>query len=185
MGGFDDLEDPFSSEAVYIDSPFVCVTPTRGQQDNGGDDQRADDQDDQQGDCYSLPVPLGRRAAHQVLKHNRNEPSLQTWKHKNTNFQAALYINPIWNDFHLQADVSCCIDYAPARPQSQRLWIHVITHKTDVFCTFTAGGRDRRQNGSFLWQTDAYNSAAFVQQVCNQGATPRCLHTKSPRSFAW
>lgn len=70
ISGFDVLENPFSMDAVYT-SPFVCVAPTRGQQDDGGDDQGADDQDDQQGDCYSLPVPLGRRTAHQVLKINR------------------------------------------------------------------------------------------------------------------
>lgn len=38
------------------------------QQDDGGDDQRADDQNDKEGDRYSLPVPLRRVAAHQLLQ---------------------------------------------------------------------------------------------------------------------
>lgn len=45
--------------------PVPC---TWSQQDDGGDDQRADDQNDKEGDRYSLPVPLRRVAAHQLLQ---------------------------------------------------------------------------------------------------------------------
>lgn len=41
------------------------------QQDDGGDDQRADDQNDKKGDRYSLPVPLRRVAAHQLLQKTK------------------------------------------------------------------------------------------------------------------
>lgn len=44
--------------------PTLC---TWSQQDDGGDDQRADDQNDKEGDRYSLPVPLRRVTAHQLL----------------------------------------------------------------------------------------------------------------------
>lgn len=46
----------------------VCTVRTRGQQDDGGDNQGTDDEDDQQGDGDSFPVPLRRSTAHQVLK---------------------------------------------------------------------------------------------------------------------
>lgn len=45
--------------------PRLC---TWCQQDDGGDDQRADDQNDKEGDRYSLPVPLRRVTAHQLLQ---------------------------------------------------------------------------------------------------------------------
>lgn len=55
---------------------FGVVTPplprpapcTWCQQDDGGDDQRADDQNDKKGDRYSLPVPLRRVTAYQLLQ---------------------------------------------------------------------------------------------------------------------
>lgn len=43
------------------------------QQDDGGDDQRANDQNDKKGDRYSLPVPLRRVTAHQLLQRDREE----------------------------------------------------------------------------------------------------------------
>lgn len=48
--------------------PALC---TWCQQDDGGDDQRADDQNDKEGDRYSLPVPLRRVTAHQLLQRER------------------------------------------------------------------------------------------------------------------
>lgn len=48
-----------------VPGPTLC---TWCQQDDGGDDQRADDQNDKEGDRYSLPVPLRRVAAHQLLQ---------------------------------------------------------------------------------------------------------------------
>lgn len=48
----------------------MCAVRTRSQQNDGGDNQGTDDEDDQQGDGYSLPVPLRRSAAHKVLKKN-------------------------------------------------------------------------------------------------------------------
>lgn len=53
----------------------VCVVRTRGQQDDGGDNQGTDDEDDQQGDGDSFPVPLRRRAADQVLKNIMTDQS--------------------------------------------------------------------------------------------------------------
>ena len=47
--------------------PDLC---TWCQQDDGGDDQRADDQNDKEGDRYSFPVPLRRVTAHQLLQRH-------------------------------------------------------------------------------------------------------------------
>lgn len=41
------------------------------QQDDGGDDQGADDQDHEQRDGDPFPVPLWRVAPHQLLKQQR------------------------------------------------------------------------------------------------------------------
>lgn len=43
------------------------------EQNDGGDDQRADDQDDQQGDGDSLPVPLWRAMANQLLSNTQKQ----------------------------------------------------------------------------------------------------------------
>lgn len=56
----------------------VCVCApstlcTWSQQDDGGDDQRADDKNDEEGDGYSLPVPLRRVTAHQLLQGEEEE----------------------------------------------------------------------------------------------------------------
>ena len=53
----------------------MCVGRTRGQQDDGGDDERADEQDDQQGDGDPLPVPLRRTAPHQLLPNTETNTS--------------------------------------------------------------------------------------------------------------
>lgn len=42
------------------------------EQNDGGDDQRADGHDDQQGDGDSLPVPLWKAAANQLLSNTQN-----------------------------------------------------------------------------------------------------------------
>ncbi len=42
------------------------------EQNDGGDDQRADDRDDQQGDGDSLPVPLWKTTANQLLSNTQN-----------------------------------------------------------------------------------------------------------------
>lgn len=60
----------------------VCFRHTWGQQDNRGDNQGTDDEDDQQGDGNSFPVPLWRCAAHQVLEINiSNDNDAQTDTH--------------------------------------------------------------------------------------------------------
>lgn len=72
--------------------PFHLHRPiaTWCQQDDGGDDQRADDQNDKKGDRYSLPVPLRRVTAHQLLQGERQRGGEKTWsetvkrKKKNT-----------------------------------------------------------------------------------------------------
>lgn len=56
--------------------PALC---TWCQQDDGGDDQRADDQNDKEGDRYSLPVPLRRVTAHQLLQREREGGGEKTW----------------------------------------------------------------------------------------------------------
>lgn len=43
------------------------------EQNDGGDDQRADDQDDQQSDGDSLPVPLWRATANQLLSNTQKQ----------------------------------------------------------------------------------------------------------------
>lgn len=53
---------------------------TWSQQDDGGDDQRADDQNDKEGDRYSLPVPLRRVAAHQLLHRQRTRDVVSNGK---------------------------------------------------------------------------------------------------------
>lgn len=54
--------------SVWCPSPFHPAPCTWCQQDDGGDDQRTDDQNDKKGDRYSLPVPLRRVTAHQLLQ---------------------------------------------------------------------------------------------------------------------
>lgn len=64
------------------DPPFPPPRPapcTWCQQDDGGDDQRADDQNDKKGDRYSLPVPLRRVTAHQLLQRERETERRKTW----------------------------------------------------------------------------------------------------------
>lgn len=51
----------------------VCIH-TRSQHNDRGDDQGTDDEDDQQSDGYPFPVPLRRRASHQVLKNKPRPP---------------------------------------------------------------------------------------------------------------
>lgn len=53
--------------ALLTPPPAPSAQCTWCQQDDGGDDQRADDQNDKKGDRYSLPVPLRRVTAHQLL----------------------------------------------------------------------------------------------------------------------
>lgn len=65
------LEDMCSVIAGICVCQCVCASTvhTRGQQNDGGDNQGTDDENDQQGDGYSLPVSLRRCASHQVLKN--------------------------------------------------------------------------------------------------------------------
>lgn len=62
--------------------PVACFPKnprsTWRQQHDGGDDQGADDQDDEQGDRYAFPVSLRRVAAHQLLQqHHKRGPVSQ------------------------------------------------------------------------------------------------------------
>ena len=64
---------------------------TGSEQDHRGDDQRADDQDDQQGDGDPFPVPLRKSTAHQVLSHTHTHTHVHahTQTHKHTHTQGS------------------------------------------------------------------------------------------------
>lgn len=149
----------------------MCGGPTRGQQDDGGDNQGADDEDDQQGDGYSFPVPLWRSAAHQVLKNkslHHTDAAPDTDKHILSIYDDPLPCNteqpPLGIEFYLQMDAKC-----------------LILCKTDAFCSITVRASDWREKELIRRQ----NVGCWCAVTARPPAAPCCSHAKSPCSFAW
>lgn len=59
--------------------PFATRQHTWSQQNDRGDDQRADDQNNKQCNRYSLPVPLRRVTSHQLLQKETDKERESMW----------------------------------------------------------------------------------------------------------